>query len=41
MDLSLLFNIANIYALPFWLLMVILPKWGITQKIMSSYLPFV
>ena len=40
-DLSLLFNIANIYALPFWLLMVILPKWGVTQKVMSSYLPFV
>ncbi|ACB52952.1 conserved hypothetical protein [Crocosphaera subtropica ATCC 51142] len=40
-DLSLLFNIANIYALPFWLLMVILPKWGVTEKIMSSYLPFV
>lgn len=40
-DLSLLFNIANIYALPFWLLMIILPKWGITQKIMSSYLPFI
>ncbi len=40
-DLSLLFNIANIYALPFWLLMVVLPKWGVTQKVMSSYLPFV
>lgn len=40
-DLSLLFNLANIYALPFWLLMVILPKWGVTQKIISSYLPFV
>ena len=40
-DLSLLFNIANFYALPFWLLMVILPKWVVTQKVMSSYLPFV
>ncbi len=40
-DLSLLFNLANIYALPFWLLMVILPKWGVTQKIISSYLPFI
>ncbi|MEA5508482.1 ABA4-like family protein [Crocosphaera sp. UHCC 0190] len=40
-DLSLLFNLANVYVLPFWLLMVILPKWGITQKVMTSYLPFV
>ena len=40
-DLSLLFNLANLYALPFWLLMVILPKWGVTQKIIASYLPFV
>ncbi|MEA5535111.1 ABA4-like family protein [Crocosphaera sp. XPORK-15E] len=40
-DLSLLFNLANVYVLPFWLLMVILPKWGITEKVMSSYLPFV
>ena len=40
-DLSLLFNIANFYALPFWLLMVILPKWVVTQKVMSSYIPFV
>lgn len=40
-DLSLLFNIANFYVLPFWLLMIFLPKWGITQKIISSYLLFV
>ncbi|MDJ0598536.1 MAG: ABA4-like family protein [Crocosphaera sp.] len=40
-DLSLLFSLANFYALPFWLLMVILPKWGVTQKIISSYLPFI
>lgn len=41
MTLALLFNIANIFVLPFWALMILLPKWGITRKIMASYLPFV
>ncbi|AFZ48449.1 hypothetical protein Cyast_2506 [Cyanobacterium stanieri PCC 7202] len=41
MDLNLLFNLANIFVLPFWLLMIVLPKWSITQKIMKSYLIFI
>lgn len=41
MDLNLLFNIANAFVLPFWLLMIILPQWNLTQKIMKSYLPFI
>jgi hypothetical protein len=41
MDLSLLFNIANFFVLPFWLLMIVVPNWNVTQKIMKSYLPFV
>jgi hypothetical protein len=41
MELNTIFNFANIYVLPFWALMIILPKWGITNKIMTSYLPFV
>ena len=36
-----LFNIANIFVLPFWAIMILLPNWGITRKIMESYLPFV
>ena len=32
-----LFNLANAYILPFWTLMIVLPKWGITKKVMSSY----
>ena len=41
LDLNLLFNIANLYVLPFWLLMIILPNWKITHKVISSYLLFV
>ncbi len=40
MDLSLFFNIANIFVLPFWILMIFLPNWQITQKVMKSYLIF-
>ncbi len=41
MDLNTIFNLGNLYVLPFWLIMIILPKWRITNKIMSSYLPFI
>lgn len=41
MELNLLFNIANIFVLPFWGLMIFLPNWSLTQKVMKSYLPFI
>ena len=41
MTTSQLFDFANVFVLPFWLLMIVLPKWNITQKVMESYLPFV
>jgi hypothetical protein len=41
MNLPLLFNFANLFVLPFWTLMILLPNWGITKKVMASYLPFV
>ena len=41
MTIAQLFNIANVFVLPFWALMILLPNWGITRKIMESYLPFV
>ena len=41
MTISQLFDFANIFVLPFWVLMIFLPKWSITQKVMESYLPFV
>ena len=40
MTLSLLFNIANAYVMPFWIAMTVLPNWGITKKVMNSYLLF-
>jgi Domain of unknown function (DUF4281) len=41
MSLSFLFDSANLFVLPFWLLMIALPNWQITRKIMASFLPFV
>jgi len=41
MTTALLFNLANLFVLPFWGLMILLPNWGITKKVMESYLPFV
>lgn len=41
MTLELIYNAANIFVLPFWALMILLPKWSVTQKIMASYIPFV
>ena len=38
--LDLIFNGGNLFVLPFWLLMILLPKWGITRKVMESFLPF-
>lgn len=35
-----LFDLANLYILPFWTMMILFPKWNVTQKVMSSYLPF-
>ena len=41
MTIAQLFNIANLFVLPFWVLMILLPNWGVTRKVMESYLPFV
>ncbi|WP_088893023.1 ABA4-like family protein [Leptolyngbya ohadii] len=41
MNLDFLFNAANLFVLPFWFLMILLPNWGITRKVMGSVLPFV
>ena len=38
---SLLFDSANFFVLPFWLLMIGLPNWSLTRKIMESFLPLV
>jgi Domain of unknown function (DUF4281) len=36
-----LFDIANLFVLPFWAIMILLPNWGVTRKVMESYLPFI
>jgi hypothetical protein len=41
MNTNLLFNIDNIFVLPFWALIIILPNWEVTRKVMQSYIPFV
>lgn len=41
MNISDLFNIANLFVLPFWALMILLPNWKVTRKVMESFLPFV
>lgn len=41
MTTAQLFDIANLFVLPFWALMIFLPNWGVTRRVMESYLPFV
>jgi len=38
--LDWLFNGANLFVLPFWTLMIVLPNWGGTRWVMKSFLPF-
>jgi hypothetical protein len=38
---SQIFDGANLFVLPFWALMIFLPNWSITRKVMESTLPFV
>ncbi|MBD2505033.1 ABA4-like family protein [Anabaena azotica] len=40
MNITQLFNIANIFVLPFWTLMILLPNWKVTRRVMESYIPF-
>lgn len=39
-DLENIFQAANLFVLPFWALMVIVPNWSVTQRVMQSYIPF-
>lgn len=36
-----LFNSANLFVLPCWILMILLPNWGVTRRIMGSFIPYV
>ncbi|MBE7381990.1 MAG: DUF4281 domain-containing protein [Leptolyngbya sp. SIO1E4] len=39
-DLDRIFQVANLFVLPFWALMVLLPNWQVTRRVMQSYIPF-
>ncbi|MEM6592616.1 MAG: ABA4-like family protein [Cyanobacteria bacterium P01_H01_bin.119] len=39
--LNLIFNGANLFVLPFWALMTLVPRWEVSRRVMSSYIPFV
>ncbi|MEL6385352.1 MAG: ABA4-like family protein [Cyanobacteria bacterium J06626_18] len=39
-DLDRIFQVANLFVLPFWALMVLVPNWSVTQRVMQSYVPF-
>lgn len=41
MTLDVLFNLANLYVLPFWLGMIVLSRWSVTLRVMTSLVPFV
>ena len=41
MIIEYLYNSANLFVLPFWLLIVIVPNWSVTRRVMASTLPFV
>ncbi|NJN30714.1 MAG: DUF4281 domain-containing protein [Synechococcales cyanobacterium RM1_1_8] len=44
MTISQLFDLSNLYVLPYWALMVLLPNWSWTRKILASpliYLPLI
>ncbi|MDB9529829.1 ABA4-like family protein [Oscillatoria sp. CS-180] len=39
-DLDRIFQVSNLFVLPFWALMIVLPNWSLTQRVMQSYIPF-
>lgn len=41
MHVSQLFEWSNLFVLPFWALMIGLPNWSVTRRVMGSVLPFV
>lgn len=41
MFIEYLYSGANLFALPFWALMVLFPSWNITRRIMTSTLMFI
>ena len=40
MPIAQLFDLSNLFVLPFWAVMILLPNWSITRNIMKSDIPF-
>jgi Domain of unknown function (DUF4281) len=38
---ELIFTAGNLFVVPFWAMMILLPNWGLTKKVMNSFIPFV
>ncbi len=36
-----LYNLINLFVLPFWLLMILAPRWAVTRRLMASFWPIV
>lgn len=41
MAIAQLFDLANLFVLPFWALMILLPNWNVTRRVMTSLIPFI
>jgi hypothetical protein len=41
MTIAQLFDLSNLFVLPFWALMIFLPNWSVTRRVMESFIPFV
>ena len=41
MTIDLIFNSANLFVLPLWVLMIFLPNWKVTRKVMESWIPLI
>ncbi len=39
--MELIFNLSNLFIMPFWLLVILLPHWRWTQRIFNTLLPVV
>ena len=40
MSLESVYNFINVVVLPFWLMMVLVPRWQVTQRVINSIWPF-
>ena len=40
MNLETVYNFLNVVVLPFWLMMILAPRWSVTRKVINSIWPF-